>query len=62
MNMRNRLFLGASLVLAVSTGCAPGMRVGATAPDFTLSDLAGKQVSLSQYAGKPVVLSYFATW
>ena len=62
MNTRNRLFLGASLVLAVSTGCAPGLRVGATAPDFTLNDLSRQKVSLSQFSGKPVVLSYFATW
>jgi peroxiredoxin len=32
------------------------------APDFTLPDLQGKQVSLSQYRGKVVLLNFWATW
>ncbi|WP_439114737.1 thioredoxin family protein [Hydrogenophaga sp.] len=32
--------------------------VGQPAPDFTLSDTAGKPVKLSQYKGKPVVLEW----
>lgn len=32
--------------------------VGQPAPDFTLSDTAGKAVKLSQYKGKPVVLEW----
>ncbi len=34
-------------------------RVGEPAPDFTLSDLDGKSVSLSQFKGKLVVLEWF---
>jgi peroxiredoxin len=34
-------------------------QVGAPAPDFTLTDLDGKSVSLSQYRGKVVVLEWF---
>ncbi|MFQ5896558.1 MAG: TlpA disulfide reductase family protein [Nitrospinota bacterium] len=32
------------------------------APDFTLPDLNGKEVSLSQYKGKVVLLNFWATW
>jgi peroxiredoxin len=33
--------------------------IGQPAPDFTLPDLDGKQVSLAQFHGKPVVLEWF---
>lgn len=32
------------------------------APDFTLIDLGGKQVSLADYNGKTVVIDFWATW
>jgi peroxiredoxin len=32
------------------------------APDFTLPDLNGTQVSLSQFRGQPVVVNFWATW
>jgi peroxiredoxin len=32
------------------------------APDFTLKDLNGKDVSLSDYKGKIVILDFWATW
>lgn len=32
------------------------------APDFTLRDLKGNQVSLSDFRGQPVVLNFWATW
>lgn len=32
------------------------------APDFTLKDLNGKQVSLSDFRGKKVILNFWATW
>ena len=38
----------------------PRQEVAST--DFTLSDLAGHQVSLSSYKGKLVILSFWATW
>ena len=36
--------------------------IGKHAPDFTLRDLKGNQVSLSALKGKPVVLNFWATW
>lgn len=37
--------------------------VGSQAPDFTLRDLGGKEVSLSQFAkGKSVVIVFWSTW
>jgi len=40
------------------TGCAAG-RTG-PAPDFTLPDLQGHDVSLSDFKGKPVLLVFWA--
>ncbi len=34
----------------------------ALAPDFTVYDVNGNEVSLSDYKGKPVVLNFWATW
>jgi thiol-disulfide isomerase/thioredoxin len=36
--------------------------IGQTAPDFTLTDLSGKQHKLSDYRGKDVMLVFWATW
>ena len=33
-----------------------------SAPNFTLRDLKGNQVSLSDFRGQPVVLNFWATW
>lgn len=35
---------------------------GQQAPNFTLSDLAGKPVSLSTYKGRPMIVDFWATW
>jgi thiol-disulfide isomerase/thioredoxin len=39
-----------------------GSQVGDIAPEFSMIDVEGNQVSLSQFKGKPVVIGYFATW
>jgi peroxiredoxin len=44
---------------AAPAAAAQGAQVGLAAPDFSLPDLDGKQVSLSQFKGKPVVLEWF---
>lgn len=36
--------------------------IGKSAPDFTVKDLSGKEVSLSHFKGKPVLLNFWATW
>ena len=49
-------------VLAAGTPLAAdaaGAKVGAPAPDFTLTDLEGKTVKLSDFKGKTVVLEWF---
>ena len=41
---------------------AEEVNVGNAAPDFQLSDLDGKTVSLSDFQGKPVLLNFWASW
>jgi peroxiredoxin len=36
--------------------------IGAVAPDFAMTDAAGKPVKLSDFKGKVVVLDFWATW
>ena len=54
------------LAAVVAFGCskkADGPAVeGKPAPDFTLSDLSGKQVQLSSLKGKVVLVNFWATW
>ena len=35
---------------------------GFLAPDFTLSDTAGKPIQLAAFKGRPVVINFWATW
>jgi peroxiredoxin len=44
---------------AAAAPLATTAAIGQPAPDFTLPDLEGKQVSLAQFRGKPVVLEWF---
>jgi len=39
-----------------------GSQVGDIAPDFSITDVEGNQISLSQFKGKPVIIGFFATW
>lgn len=51
-----------SALLAQATPAPPAiaLKVGDTAPDFTLSDMAGKRVTLSEFRGKNnVVLAFY---
>ena len=41
---------------------APAPEIGRLAPDFTLVDLEGNQVSLSDFRGKTVFVNFWASW
>ena len=51
----------ATAVLAQTTPAPlPALKVGDVAPDFTLTDTAGKRVTLSEFRGKQnVVLAFY---
>ncbi len=51
---------GEALVALVNQSPAP--RPGRHAPDFTLTDLDGNQVTLSEHRGQKVILNFWATW
>jgi peroxiredoxin len=50
------------LSLFLFAGGAAAVEIGATAPDFKLPNLDGKQVSLSDYKGQIIVLKLATTW
>ncbi|MGZ3423787.1 MAG: peroxiredoxin family protein [Polyangiales bacterium] len=57
------LALGCSSGGGASTGGATASPEASDASDFTLTDIEGKQVSLSQYLGKQaIVVDFWATW
>ena len=74
LNQTRRSFLAVSIPLSLIialTGCASPDRenrryqhalIEKPAPDFTLRDLKGNQVSLSDFRGQPVILNFWATW
>jgi cytochrome c biogenesis protein CcmG/thiol:disulfide interchange protein DsbE len=43
-------------------GCRNNADISKIAPDFTLKDLSGNNVSLQQYRGNVVLLDFWATW
>lgn len=45
-----------------ATNKAAFPKVGYRAPDFTVRDLAGNDVTLGDQLGKPVFINFFATW
>lgn len=52
--------LGAAALVAQGTAGKTHLKVGDTAPDFTLSSSTGKPISLADFRGKkPVVLAFF---
>jgi peroxiredoxin len=51
-----------ALLAACGAGERVGPRIGAPAPDYTATDLAGDSVSLSSLRGQVVLLNLWATW
>ena len=63
--MRIRILILLGLLLAIGlTACgqpqADFLAVGDPAPDFSLPDIAGGEVSLSSFTGEKPVLLYFS--
>lgn len=62
-----RLLLLAALALLLSSACGAAPKLTGTdlgarpAPNFTLTDQTGRQVSLSELRGRPVVLTFLYT-
>jgi cytochrome c biogenesis protein CcmG, thiol:disulfide interchange protein DsbE len=52
----------ASMTPITTQGLIPAPKTGFKAPDFTLTTLEGKDISLAQYQGKVVVLNIWTTW
>jgi cytochrome c biogenesis protein CcmG, thiol:disulfide interchange protein DsbE len=50
------------LALCAAQGIAKEPKVGAPAPDFTLTEMDGTKVSLADLRGKVVVINFWATW
>ena len=46
----------------VARGNTTSLRVGDSAPDFTLNDIGGVPHTLSDYAGNVIVLAFFTSW
>ncbi len=54
-----KLLLGLASVIALASTCfAAGPEIGQPAPNFTLKDTTGKEVSLAEFKGKTVVLEW----
>ncbi|MGG0719675.1 redoxin domain-containing protein [Robertmurraya massiliosenegalensis] len=47
---------------AIPVATNQGPKIGATAPDFTLSTLDGKDIQLSNLKGKKIMLNFWTTW
>lgn len=62
-NKRSWILVGIILVaLIVVVYVKTPTKTGTQAPDFTLTDINGKTISLSALKGKPVILDFMATW
>lgn len=47
------------MIILLVSGCGESRK---KAPDFTLSDLSGNEISLSDFKGKVVLVDFWATW
>lgn len=60
---QSKIWVFASLILFLFLyGCEKEVEALQAAPDFTLRDLNGDNVSLKKYRGKIVLLDFWATW
>jgi thiol-disulfide isomerase/thioredoxin len=49
-------------IVVPSRGATTPLGAGQLAPDFTLTDLEGRRVSLSDFVGRPVWINVWASW
>lgn len=49
-------------VVAQESGTSGMPEAGQAAPNFTLADLEGNEVSLAEFRGQPVIINFWATW
>lgn len=61
-NVRPKVRLRDVIMTARSWGPAYASWYGKTAPDFTLTDITGKEHRLSDYRGKNVMITFWASW
>ena len=57
-----QVFVFLSLFFALADLASAKIIEGETAPNFTLKNLEGKEVSLSEFRGKFVLINFWATW
>jgi peroxiredoxin len=69
--LRIKIILSLVIILAAVLGVAScsvssvtgeALVEGSPAPNFTLRNLGGQEVSLADFHGKPVLLNFWATW
>ena len=57
-----KLFNILALLILFSVSAAAQVKEGENAPNFTLKNLDGKEISLNQFRGKHVLINFWATW
>jgi cytochrome c biogenesis protein CcmG, thiol:disulfide interchange protein DsbE len=60
--MKNWILLGLVLLFGVSSAAQRQPLLDLQAPEFFLTDAAGKAVRLSDFRGKPAVLNFWGSW
>ena len=58
MRLKHILILFLSVLLGINLGYGKDLKIGKSAPDFSLTDIAGKVHALKDYRGKYVVLEW----
>ena len=57
-----KLFNILALLILFSVSATAQVKEGENAPNFTLKNLYGKEISLNQFRGKHVLINFWATW